>query len=70
MECLLAGRWARRAFEGVAWATADAAVVAQDTADELIVKLRAGKELQPLDLTSQPEIRAVLDVVDVDELTA
>jgi hypothetical protein len=70
LECILAGHWTRAALQGVKWATADAATVAQDTASELLIKLRAGKELQPLDLTDQPEIRALLGVVDVAELTA
>lgn len=68
--CVLAGRWPRRALDQVAWASADSATVAQDTAEELIVKLRGGKELQPLDLSSQPEINALLKVVDIDELTS
>jgi hypothetical protein len=70
LDCVLAGRWTRAAFAGVQWATASAAAVAQDTAAELVANLRAGRELQPLDLTDQPGIRALLQVVDVDELTA
>jgi hypothetical protein len=37
---------------GVAWLTADAATIAQDTAAEMLVKLRAGKQLRPLNLES------------------
>lgn len=70
LDCLVAGRWTRSALAGVAWAAADATTIARDTAAELIAKLRAGKELQPLDLGEQPEIRALLGIVDVDELTA
>jgi hypothetical protein len=70
LECILAGRWTRAAFAGVQWQTVDAATVAQDTAAELLANLKGGKELQPLDLSQQPEIRALLDVVDVEELTA
>ena len=70
LECILAGQWTRAAFEGVQWRSADAGTVAHDTASELLVKLRGGKELQPLDLTDQPEIRSLLQVVDTDELTA
>jgi hypothetical protein len=69
LECVLAGQWMRAAFDGVQWHSADAGTVAQDTASELLVKLRGGKELQPLDLTGQPEIRSLLQVVDIDELT-
>lgn len=42
---------------------------AEDTASELLVKLKGGKKLGSIDLTDQPEIHALLDVVDVDELT-
>ena len=70
LECVLAGRWTRAAFNGVQWQTADASTVARDTASELLVNLKGGKELQPLDLADQPGIRALLDVVDVEELTA
>jgi hypothetical protein len=69
LECVLAGQWRRSAFDGVQWRTADAATVAQDTASELLIKLRGGKELQPLDLSDQPGIRALLQIVDVAELT-
>jgi hypothetical protein len=70
LDCILAGRWTRAAFEGVQWATASAATVAQDTAAEFVANVKAGKELQPLDLTDQPAIRGLLQVVDVEELTA
>lgn len=70
LDCLLAGRWSRQALQGVAWSSAHAGTVAQDTASELVLKLRGGKALQPLDLDAQPGIRALLGVVDVAELTA
>jgi hypothetical protein len=70
LECLLAGRWSRSALRGVAWASADAGRVAEDTASELVITLRGGRELQPIDLAAQPGIRALLGVVDVEELTA
>jgi hypothetical protein len=70
LECLLAGRWSRSALQGVAWASADAGRVAEDTASELVITLRGGKELQPIDLAAQPGIRALLGVVDLEELTA
>lgn len=70
LDCVLAGRWTRAAFHGVQWRTADAARVAEDTASELLVDLKGGKELQPIDLHAQPGIRALLDVVDLEELTA
>jgi hypothetical protein len=68
LDCLLAGRWTRQALQGVAWANVEAVRIAEDTATEFLVKVRAGKELQPLNLDSQPEIQQLLKVVDVDEL--
>ena len=68
LECILAGRWSRTALENVSWATADAGTVAEDTASELLVKLRGGKELQPVNLDCQPEIQRLLSIVDVEEL--
>ena len=38
--------------------------------DELLVKMRAGKELQPLDLNAQLGIHQLLKVVDVEELVS
>jgi hypothetical protein len=69
MDCVLAGTWKREALGGVAWATADATTVLQDTATELLVKLKGGKELMPLELGSQPEIQHLLEIVDIEELT-
>ena len=69
LECLLAGRWTRAALTGVQWATADASTIARDTADELLLDVKA-KELRPLDLTGQPALQALVAVVDTDELTA
>lgn len=69
LDCVLAGTWKRQALQGVVWATADATTVLQDTATELLLKLKAGKELLPLDLGLEPEIQRLLGVVDIDELT-
>ena len=65
----LAGTWKRKALGGVAWATADATSVVQDTTTELLAKLKGGKELMPLDLRPQPDIQNLLGIVDIDELT-
>ncbi|MGY1833147.1 hypothetical protein ACI8AA_22255 [Geodermatophilus sp. SYSU D01180] len=69
LDCLLAGHWTRAAFTGVQWSTAVASTIARDTAAELLVDVKA-KELRPLDFTGQPGLQALLEVVDVDELTA
>jgi hypothetical protein len=67
-DCVLAGRWKRKAFDGVSWQGADAARVAEDTADELLLNLRAGRELRPLELKGHPEVAAILEVVEADDL--
>lgn len=68
LECLLAGRFLRSAFDGVRWRDADASRIVQDTATELLVNLRRGAELQPINLSKEPEIQKVIDHVDFEEL--
>jgi hypothetical protein len=70
LECLLAGRFLRSAFDGVRWRDADASRIVEDTATELLVNLRRGTELQPINLSKEPEIQKVIDLVDFDELLA
>lgn len=68
LDCLLAGRWTRSSLDDVAWETTGAAEGAQETATELLVKLRSGRKLLPLDLDQHPEIAVLLDGVDAAEL--
>ena len=68
LECLLAGRFLRSAFDSVRWHDADASRIVQDTATELLVNLRRGTELQPINLSQEPEIQKVIDLVDFEEL--
>jgi hypothetical protein len=68
LECLLAGRFLRSAFDGVRWQDASAGTIVEDTATELLVNLRRGIELQPINLSQEPEIQKVIDLVDHDEL--
>jgi hypothetical protein len=68
LECLLAGRYLRSAFDGVHWQEADAGTIVEDTASELVFNLRTGRGLQPIDLRQEPEIRKLISLVDVDEL--
>jgi hypothetical protein len=70
LECLLAGRFLRSAFDGVRWLDADASRIVADTATELLVNLRRGTQLQPINLSKEPEIQKVIDLVDFDELSA
>jgi hypothetical protein len=68
-ECLLAGRFARAAFNGVQWATTDATRIVADTSTDLFTRgVGQAKELAPLDLTKQPELAALLSAVDLDDL--
>jgi hypothetical protein len=68
LECLLAGRFLRSAFDGVRWQEADASRIVEDSATELLVNLRRGTELQPINLSKEPEIQKLIDLVDFDEL--
>jgi len=68
LQCLVAGRFVRSVFDGVRWKEADAGRIVEDTASELLVNLRTGKGLQPIDLRHEPEIQAVISLVDVEEL--
>jgi hypothetical protein len=70
LECLVAGRFVRSAFDGVRWHDADASRIVEDTATELLVNLRRGTQLQPINLSKEPEIQKVIDLVDFDELLA
>jgi hypothetical protein len=67
LECIMAGRWTRAAFDGVRWQEADAATILQDTAGDLVANIRRA-ELLPIDLSKEPEITAVLAGIDTAEL--
>ncbi len=68
LECLVAGRFVRSVFDGIRWKEADAGRIVEDTASELLVNLRTGKGLQPIDLRHEPEIQDLISLVDVEEL--
>ncbi|MBG6141589.1 hypothetical protein [Longispora fulva] len=71
LDCVMAGRYSRQALDGVRWDTASAIGVATETSTDLLVKLRGqAREMQPIDLTSEPEIASLIRAVDVTELTA
>lgn len=60
-ECLMAARFVRQAFEGVQWETADAARIVMDTSTDLVIRSRGQtRELLPLDLSTEPELAALL----------
>jgi hypothetical protein len=71
IEALLGARFARAALDGVQWATADAAVVVNDTSTELTARfVGPSKEFTALDLAAEPDLVAVVAAVDLDELIA
>ena len=69
LECIVAGRWTRAAFNGVRWQEADATTILQDTASELAANIRRSQPL-PMDLAKEPEIPKVLAEIDTSELPA
>jgi hypothetical protein len=68
-DCLAAAMFTRTALEGVRWDTANAATIFNDVASERLFK-QAGAvgELKPLSLQAEPDLRALLDTVDLSEL--
>lgn len=53
------------------WGDADAIDILNAAAHEkLIIKKGRSKELSPLDLINEPEITALINAVDLDELSA
>ena len=69
LECILAGRWTRAAFDGVRWQEADAMAILAGTASELVMNVKRG-EMLPVDLSKEPEIAAVLASIDTADLLA
>ncbi|MFC7593467.1 hypothetical protein ACFQYP_64490 [Nonomuraea antimicrobica] len=71
VSCMLAGRFERCSFDGVRWDAVDAATVVNDTASNLMINQKgAAKEPYPLDLRFEPELQALVNAVDITELTA
>jgi hypothetical protein len=68
-EAIVAARCERSALYDVQWGAVDAARVFNDCCDEkLIVQKGASAELQPLRLEDEPELQALRDAIDMDEL--
>jgi hypothetical protein len=54
----------------VRWSTADAVVVVNDTATELVLNQKgSAKELTPVVLNKEPELANLVGIVDFAELT-
>lgn len=70
LEAVLAARFARQALRGVQWAAAGAHTVVNDASEQLTLReLGAAKELAAINLAAEPDIRAVVEAIDVGELT-
>jgi hypothetical protein len=69
VDLLLAARFERGAFAGVQWDRAEAPDVIRDTASEFVANVKGqAKELHPIDLTKEPELAQLIELVDADEL--
>ena len=68
-RAVLAGRWARADLAEVAWEQVEAHTIATGTATELLINHKATTGLQPLNLDDQPDIAALIERVDAEELT-
>jgi hypothetical protein len=66
LDCIVAGRWTRMAFNGVRWTDADAGNILAGTATELVLNEKRGQIL-PVDLSSEPEIRDLLSTMDTTD---
>lgn len=68
-EALLAVRIQRTALNGIRWADADAVQVLEDAATEKVVRQKGTtQELTPIDLAAQPELEALIDAVEFEDL--
>jgi hypothetical protein len=69
-ECLLAARVTAAAMARVDWREAGAGQVLTEVSEELVANLRGRtREFGPVDLQDEPELKAILDAIDLDELT-
>jgi hypothetical protein len=69
VECLLAAAFDRAALEPVVWESAGAADILNETSRERLVQQTGpSKELTPLSLASEPELRAVVEAIDLRDL--
>jgi hypothetical protein len=69
LDCMLAGRWTRTAFNGVHWEDADPGNILAGTAAELLINQKRGQIL-PVDLSTEPEIQDLLSTMDTAEPSA
>ena len=68
-EVLVTARFTRAALRGIRWSDADAAQVVNDAAAEAtFVQKGATKELTPIDLSKEPDLQALVEAVDFEDL--
>ncbi len=68
VEAILAARFDRQRLKGVRWAGVDASTVMRDVALEANARtVGPSKELAALDLSSEPELRALIDAFEIAE---
>jgi hypothetical protein len=68
-SCIFAVRFDRAAFDGIRWSDVRADDVVQQVGREIVVNLRgAAKEFMPIELSTEPDLRAVVDALSLDDL--
>lgn len=69
-EVMLAARLERSSLHGIRWDDADAVQIVNDAATEVVMRQQKGATaaLAPVDLTGEPDLAALLDAVDFEEL--
>ncbi|MFJ4221869.1 hypothetical protein [Curtobacterium luteum] len=70
-EVLVAAQFDRERLGGVQWGNVDSVRILNDVRSELQLKqVGVAKTLTPLELDDEPELRALLDAIDYEELGA
>lgn len=70
-EVLMAGLCQRSALEGVRWKDADSTRIVNDAMTEKVAVLRgATAAIQPVPLTSEPGLQALIEAIDLEEMAA
>jgi hypothetical protein len=68
-EVLMAGRCGRRALDGVRWSEANSARIFNDCLTErLAAQKGAAGALQPVPIEGEPELKALLAALDIEEM--
>jgi hypothetical protein len=71
VSCVLAAKFERPALDGVQWASADAVTIVNDVSTECLNNQRGrSREFAPIDLANEPALSQLIEVVDVEGLTA